>query len=429
MTIARYSLEEDFARASDAVDPLRSFRERFFLPEGRIYLDGNSLGPLSRDAEVWVLSALDAWKRHAVEGWTGGRHPWWRIGEQLGALQAELVGAQPEEVVATGAITINLHALLTSFYRPLGRRTRIVATALDFPSDVYALQGQLRLHGLDPRDHLILVPSRDGWTIAEDDLVAAMAEDVALVWLPSVLYRSGQLLDMERLTQEAHVRGIMIGFDLAHSAGNVPHRLHAWRVDFAVWCSYKYLNGGPGAIGALYVHRDQFASALPMLQGWWGVDKRRQFEMVHEFFPAGNAGAWQISTPAVLSASALYGSLETIAEAGLERIRGKSLDLTGYLMFLADEWLAPLGFRIGTPREPERRGGHVALEHAEALAISTVMRADGVVVDFRAPAVIRLAPVALYNTYQDVRRTARMLREVVESGRHHGVEGRLDSVV
>jgi kynureninase len=425
---AAYRPDEGFARERDAADPLRGFRERFFVPEGRIYLDGNSLGLLSREAEAAVLSALDAWKRQAIEGWTGGERAWWRIGEELGALQAELVGAEPEEVMATGAITVNLHALLASFYRPEGRRTKIIATGLDFPSDVYALQGQLRLHGLDPREHLIQVPSRDGRTVADDDVVAAMADDVALVWLPSVLYRSGQLLDMERLTREAHARGIPIGFDLAHSAGSVPHRLHAWGADFAVWCSYKSLNAGPGAVGALFVHRNHFGSVAPTLLGWWGVDKPRQFEMADEFFPAAHAGAWQISTPSVLGAAALYGSLQVIGEAGMERIRDKSLDLTEYLMFLADEALASLGFTVGTPREAERRGGHVALEHPEALPISVALRARGVVPDFRPPNVIRVAPVALYTTYQEVWRTVQILREIVQSGAHTRVEARLDSV-
>ncbi len=357
VTPSGYRTDEDFARDRDAADPLGGFRKRFFVPEGRTYLDGNSLGLLSREAEGSVLSALDAWKRHGVEAWTGGSRPWWGIGEELGALQAELVAAEPEEVVATGAITVNLHALLSSFYRPTGRRTRIVVTELDFPSDVYAIQGQLELRGFDPREQLVTVPSHDGRTVAEDDLVVAMADDVALAWLPSVLYRSGQLLDVERLTREAHARGIAIGFDLAHSAGSVPHRLHAWGVDFAVWCSYKYLNGGPGAVGALYVHRDCFGNAMPTLRGWWGVDKPRQFEMAH--VPPGCArGAWQCSTPAVLAAAAaLYGSTPDDRRGRDRSHPRESLDLTGYLMFLADEILAPLGFSVGTPREPGRRGG------------------------------------------------------------------------
>jgi kynureninase len=241
------------------------------------------------------------------------------------------------------------------------------------------------------------------------------AEDVALVWLPSVLYRSGQLLDMPRLTREAHARGLLIGFDCAHSAGSVPHALHDWDVDFAVWCNYKYLNAGPGAVGSLYVHARHFGR-LPGLTGWWGCNKDRQFEMAHEFYPSGAAGAWQISTPSILGAAALYGSLAMFAEAGLDRVRAKSLDITSYLMELADQRLAALGVGVGTPREAERRGGHVALEHPEALALSRALQTRGVVTDFREPNVIRLAPVALYTSYSDVWRAVEIIRELLESG-------------
>jgi kynureninase len=411
-----YRADEAFARERDAADPLAAFRDRFYLPGERVYMDGNSLGLLSRDAEASLLHALDQWRTLGVEGWFDAEPPWYWMGERLGALQAGLVGALPDELVVTGSITVNLHALLATFYRPEGRRTKIVADALDFPSDVYALQSWLHLNNLDPAEHLVLVPSRDGRTIDEDDIIQAMdADDVALVWLPSVLYRGGQLLDIPRLTREAHARGLLIGFDCAHSAGSVPHALHDWDVDFGVWCTYKYLNAGPGAVGTLYVHQRHF-DRLPGLTGWWGCDKARQFEMAHTFCQAGVAGAWQISTPSVLGAAALYGSLTMFEEAGIDRIREKSLDLTGYLMYLADEILAPLGIRVGTPREPARRGGHVALEHPDARELTQALLASGVVPDFRAPNVIRLAPVALYTRYVDVWRTVATLREIVVSG-------------
>lgn len=414
-----FQLGAEGAGALDAQDPLRAFRARFFVQPDRVYLDGNSLGLLSRDAEAALLDALDAWKRHAIEGWTSGEQPWFSIGEELGALQAACLGAQPAEVVATGAITVNLHSLVAAFYQPQRRRTKILATALDFPSDVYALQSQVRLRGLDPAEHLVLVPSRDGRTVAEDDVIAAMTDEVALAVLPSVLYRSGQLLDLERLTRAAHGRGILIGFDCAHSAGSVPHRLHDWDVDFAFWCTYKYLNGGPGAVGGLFVHQRHFGTR-PALAGWWGEDKARQFDMSHTFEPAAGAGAWQISTPSVLGAAPLYGALRLLNEAGIERIRAKSLRLTDYLLFLADALLAqaPYGFTVGTPREHARRGGHVALEHPEALRLSKALRARGVVPDFRPPNVIRLAPVALYTTYAELWRTVETLRQVVERGEH-----------
>jgi kynureninase len=404
-----------FARERDAADPLARFRERFYLPPERLYLDGNSLGPLSREAEASILAALDAWRKLAIDGWLEGERPWYWLGEQLGALQSDLIGAQPEEVVVTGSITTNLHAMLATFYRPEGRRAKIIADALDFPSDVYALQSWLRLNGFDPAEHLVLVPSRDGRSIDEPDIVNAMdAEDVALVWLPSVLYRSGQLLDVARLTREAHARGILIGFDCAHSIGSVPHALHDWEVDFAVWCNYKYLNAGPGAVGSLYVHSRHFGT-LPGLTGWWGCNKERQFEMAHEFFPSGAAGAWQISTPSVLGAAALYGSLAIFGEAGIDRIRAKSLELTSYLISLVDSRLAALGVSLGTPREAERRGGHIALEHPQARALTRALQARGVVTDFREPNVIRVAPVALYTSYSDVWRAVDILVELLSS--------------
>src|SRR5579864_3821377 len=404
--------------ALDERDPLAGFRNRFFIPSGKRYFDGNSLGLLSREAEQSVLQALGAWRELAIDGWTTGNRPWFYLGEELGAAQAELVGALPSEVVVTGGITINLHALLATFFQPRPGRTKLVADALNFPSDLYALQSHLRLRGLDPAEDLILVPSRDGRTIDEDDVLEAMGRPgVALVWLPSVLYRSGQLLDIQLLTQAANARGIPIGFDCAHSIGSVPHQLHEWGVDFAVWCTYKYLNAGPGAVGGLYVHERHHALG-PAMTGWWGNDKQTQFDMAPEFTPAQSAGAWQIGTPSVLGAAALYGSMAVLREAGIQRVREKSLALTSLLMELADRYLAPLGFEIGTPRDPDRRGGHVALEHPAAVRITRALKARGIVPDFRPPNVIRLAPVALYTRYRDVGEVVCALQDIVESGEH-----------
>jgi kynureninase len=404
--------------ALDARDPLAGFRGRFYVKPDTLYFDGNSLGLLSRDAEQSVLEALDAWRDLAIEGWTGAQRPWFYLGEDLGALESELVGAAPGEVVVTGAITTNLHSLLASFYQPHDRHTKIVADELDFPSDLYAIQSHLQLRGFDPAADLVLVPSRDGRTIEEQDILLALDRpDVALAWLPSVLYRSGQLLDLQRLTAEAHARGILIGFDCAHSAGSVPHRLHNWDVDFAVWCNYKYLNAGPGAVGSLYVHQRHHHRG-PGLAGWWGSDKRRQFDMEPRLTPADTAAAWQISTPSVLGAAALYGSLAMIREAGIEALREKSLALTSLLIELSDTHLSRLGFQVGTPREPALRGGHVALEHANAASITRALKARGVVPDFRPPNVIRLAPVPLYTCYRDVGQVVLILKSIVDSGEH-----------
>ena len=418
---------EGYALALDAADPLSAFRERFYVPEGTVYLDGNSLGLLSREAEAEVLRALAEWKRLAIGGWLGAEPTWFEMGEELGAATAPLVGAEPGSVVVTGGTTVNLHALVSTFYRPEGARRKIVATALDFPSDVYALASQIRLRGGDPATDLVLVPSRDGRTIDEADVVAAFADDVALALLPSVLYRSGQLLDLPRLAAAARERGVSLGFDCAHSVGAVPHRFDEWGVDWAFWCSYKYLNAGPGAIGGLYVNRRLWGTA-PGLAGWWGYDKARQFDMAFDWAGGEGAGAWQIGTPSLLAAAPLRGALRVFAEAGIGALRERSLRLTGYLMGLLEaEGLLeePFGYRIGTPREPARRGGHVAVEHAEGARIARALKARGIVPDFRAPNVIRLAPVPLYTSFHEVWRAVGALREIVAEGEHlRGAAGR-----
>jgi kynureninase len=409
---------EAFARKLDAADPLAPYRERFYLPVGRIYLDGNSLGLLSRDAEAAVLSSLDDWKRLGIDGWLKADPDWFTIGERLGAMLAPLVGADPDEVAVTGGTTVNLHNLVATFYEPDGNRRTILAGGLDFPSDVYGLQSQIALRGGNPDDALQLVPSHDGRTLDENAVIAAMTDEVALVMLPSVLYRSGQLLDVPRLTAAAHDRDITIGFDCAHSAGVVPHRFDDWDVDFAFWCTYKYLNAGPGAVGALYVNR-RHHGRRPGLSGWWGYAKERQFDMLHTWEGAAGAGAWQIGTPPVLGTIALLGSLRVFEEAGIERIRTKSIAQTTYLIDLLEAMgltEKEYGYRIGTPREPERRGGHVAVEHDAGPRIAKALKARGVIPDFRPPDVVRLAPIPLYTSYHELWRTAQHLREIVESG-------------
>jgi kynureninase len=413
-------LSEAHAQALDAANPLRHFRDEFFIPADTVYLDGNSLGLLSVRAERSVMDALQAWKVHGVRGWLDAEPAWFTLGEQLGARMAAMMGASPEAVVVTGTTTVNLHQLVATFYRPEGTRRKIVATALDFPSDVYALQSQVRLRGGDPASDLVLVPSRDGRTISEDDLVATFTEEVALVLLPSVLYRSGQLLDMPHLVEAAHEAGAVIGFDCAHSAGALPHELEAWGADFAFWCTYKYLNAGPGAVGALFVH-PRHADATPALAGWWGYHKERQFAMVHEWEGAAGAGAYQISTIPLLSAASLLGSLAIFEEAGIAAIREVSLAQTDYLIALVEAMgltEAPYGFRIGTPRAHARRGGHVAIEHDHAAQVSEALRARGYVDDFRQPDVVRLAPIALYTSYVDLWQAAQVLREIIDSGAH-----------
>jgi kynureninase len=410
-----FAPEEAFAKDLDDTDPV-DFRDRFYIPEKTIYMDGNSLGLLSRMAEHSLLRVLNEWKNLGIKGWLHGNPPWFYYAETLGALAARLVGAAPEEVVATGATTVNAHSLVSTFYHPDDKCFKILADELDFPTDIYALQSQIALKGF-PEEGLVLVPSEDGRFLDEEKIVAFMTEDVQLIMLPSVLYRSGQLLDIPYLTEEAHKKGITIGFDCSHSVGVVPHYFDEWDVDFAFWCSYKYMNGGPGSTAFLYVNKQHF-SRTPGLAGWFGCVKEKQFDMALRFEHAHSAGGWQMSSPAILSTAPLEGALSITLEAGIEPIREKSLKMTSYLMYLVDEVLtdAPYNFTVGTPREPERRGGHVAVEHQEeAFRINEALKARGVVPDFRFPNVIRIAPIPLYNTYHEIWLVVHYLKEIIDN--------------
>ncbi|MFC4450662.1 kynureninase [Halorussus aquaticus] len=423
----------EYAARRDETDPLAHLADRFYDPEDEWYVDGNSLGLLSEDAEEALDRAVSEWRDLAIRGWTDADPPWFHYGERLGDRLAPLVGATPEEVVVANSTTVNIHTLIGTFY-DRAEGSNIVVDELDFPTDHYAVRAQLRQRGADPDEALTVVESRDGRTIETEDVVAAMDDDTAIVFLPSVLYRSGQLLDVERITAAAHDRDILAGFDLAHSVGAVPHDLSAVGVDFAVWCSYKYLNAGPGAIAGLYVNERHFGET-PALAGWWGHEKETQFEMNPTYTPAADAGAYQIGTVPVLSAAPLAGSLDVFADAGdatddtdalletgIEAVREKSLRLTEYLIFLVDERLPDC--EVGTPRDAERRGGHVAVEHPEAYRVSEALKERGVVVDFRPPNVVRICPSPLYTGYEDVWQVVEQLRQVVENEEYERFEER-----
>jgi kynureninase len=412
-------VDEDFALELDAVDPLAGFKGRFYSLGDVIYMDGNSLGLMSRDSERTLMRLIEEWKTLGIKGWNGGKFPWIRYAEMLGDLQASLVGAEKDEVVVTGGTTINLHALVSTFYQPKGKRRKILADELNFPSDLYALSAQIRLKGGEPDEDLILVKSRGGMLIEEEHIIAEMNDEVELALLPSVYYKSGQLLDMNRLTTEAHKRGILIGFDCSHSTGVVPHRFSKWGTDFAFWCNYKYMNGGPGSTGSLYVNKKHWGR-MPGLAGWFGNDRSTMFEMRTEFDPARSATAWQIGTTTMLSTAPIEGSLRMMREAGIERIRKKSLRITGYLMYLVDELLSgkPYNYGIATPRMPDRRGGHVGVYHKEAWKINQALIARSVIPDFRPPNIIRLAPVPLYISYHDVWRVVQHLKAVIDNKEH-----------
>ena len=405
-------LSLEYAQQLDIEDQLNRFREEFYIKPNSIYMDGNSLGLLSKRAERTLLESLNDWKEHGIDGWTNGKYPWFFLSEKLGEMMAPLVGAGANEVIVTGSTTVNLHQLVATFYNPEGTRTKILADELTFPSDIYALQSQLRIHGLDPETHLVRVKSRDGRFLEEEDIINAMTDEIALIILPTVLYRSGQILDMKRLTAEANNRGILIGFDGCHSIGAIPHSFSEWGVDFAYWCNYKHLNGGPGSVGGLYVNSKHFGTD-PGLAGWFGSKKEKQFDMEHSLTPADSAGAYQIGTPHVLSLAPLLGALEIFAEAGIENIRAKSLKINQFLMDLLEQEVADMGIFIGNPVEDFRRGGHVSLEHKEAARICKALKENGVIPDFRAPNIIRLAPVALYTSYTEVWEVVQILKKIM----------------
>lgn len=424
---ADFAVGQEHAASRDAADPLAEFYDRFLHPEDAYYMDGNSLGPLSEDAKKAVESLLDDWQTLAIRGWEEAKPPWFYYGERLGDRLAPLVGAPPDTCVVTGGTTVNIHTLIGSFLDAHQGDT-VLANELDFPTDHYAIRSQLRQRGSDRAVGLLTVESRDGRTIKTADVTAAITEhEPDIVFMPSVLYRSGQLLDIEAITETAHEYGAVAGFDLAHSIGVVPHELDAADVDFAVWCSYKYLDGGPGAVGGLYVNESHF-DLEPALAGWWGHEKSTQFEMRSTFTPADDAGAWQISTPPLLAMAPLDGALDIIEAAGIDEIRTKSLTMTAYLQFLVDEKLEEVGYENGTPREATRRGGHVAIEHDNAYQISQALRDRGVVVDFRPPNVIRVCPSPLSTRFEEVWAVTDVMREIVETGEYETFESRRTGV-
>ncbi|WP_209123610.1 kynureninase [Alkalihalobacillus sp. BA299] len=400
-----------YAISKDREDTLSNYQEEFYIGD-KIYLDGNSLGLVSKRAEGALMKVFNAWKQYGIDGWTKGEFPWYYLSQNLGEKLAPLVGANPSQVIVTGSTTVNIHQLVSTFYKPTSRRYKILADDVTFPSDIYALKSQIQLKGFNPNDALIRVESKNGMLL-EEEIINKMGDEVALILLPSVLYRSGQILDMKRLTMEAHKRGIIIGFDLCHSIGAIPHYLEDWEVDFAVWCNYKHINGGPGAVGGLYVNRKHFGQE-PGLAGWFSSRQDVQFDMSHDLQVDVDAGAYEIGTPHVLSMAPLLGSLELFNEAGIEKIRKKSLDLTNYLIKLIELELNKYDFVIASPLEESKRGAHVLLEHEHSASICKALKSYNIIPDFRAPNFVRLGPVALYNSFYDIWKTVNTLKKIME---------------
>ena len=415
--------EKRIATELDEQDSLRKFRDEFYVSSEQIYLDGNSLGLLSKRAETTLHELIDSWKNYGIDGWTDGSNPWFYLAEKLGSRTANLIGAKPTEVITTGSTTTNLHQLLATFFNPTETRNKVLADELNFSSDIYAIKSQLMLKQFNPEQYLIQVKSEDGNLLRTEDIISEMTEEVAVIILPSVLYRSGQLLDIKRLTEAAHKKGILIGFDLCHSIGAIPHELSKSEVDFAFWCTYKHLNGGPGSVGGIYVNEKHFGKR-PGLAGWFGSDKEKQFDMEHTFSQAPHAEAYQIGTPHVFSMAPLLGSLEIVEEAGIENIRKKSLQLTSYFLKLATTELSEYGFTISNPKDERVRGPHLYLEHTQAASICKALKARKIIPDFRSPNGIRLAPVALYNTFEEVYKTVKILQEIMKNEDYKNFENK-----
>ena len=403
------------AQAQDASDPLAGFAAQFHLPEGSagrrlVYLCGHSLGLQPKSAAQYVEQELEDWRRLGVLGHHIAGRPWIPYHKHAAAPLAALVGAQEAEVVAMNSLTVNLHLMMVSFFRPGAERNRVLIEKSAFPSDRYAMVSQLAFHGLNAAEHLIEIEPRTGErTLRTEDVVGRIEQEgsaLALVLLPGVQYLTGQALELAPMIAAARRAGSAVGLDLAHAIGNTELNLHEWNADFAVWCNYKYLNAGPGAVGGCFVHeRHSSQTKLPRFAGWWGHDPATRFQMGPEFNPIPGAQGWQISNPSVLSMAPLLASLDLFGRAGLPRLRQKSLALTGYLQRLIEERL-PDEVDIITPRAPEARGCQVSLRiarsHAAAKRCHDLLTAAGVVGDWREPDVLRLAPVPLYNSFSDV---------------------------
>ena len=416
------STDLDFALKQDKNDPLAYFRERFHFPETEtgepfIYFCGNSLGLQPDTAGQYIKEELDAWKKLGVDGHLNAKRPWMHYHEFLTHYTAEIVGAPDKEVVVMNSLTVNLHLLMVSFYQPRGKRKKILIENNVFPSDRYAVKSQLKFHGNHPKDDLIILQLDQGKIITTEwilDCFNHHGDEIALAWIGGVNYYSGQAFDMEAITRKAHEYGCLVGFDLAHAAGNIELKLHDWDVDFAAWCGYKYLNGGPGAPSGVFIHERHFVKPdIPRFEGWWGHDKSTRFHMLDEFIPMETAEAWQLSNPPIFSMAPLLASLEIFHEAGIEKIRTKSEELTSYLEDLLENELEDK-IEIITPKSRKDRGCQLSLRLRKTFPeIMDNLHQNGILADWREPDVIRVAPVPLYNSFEDCFQFVERIKKIV----------------
>lgn len=409
-----YQSGAEFAAQMDAADSLAHLRERFFVPKTRtgadcIYLCGHSLGLQPRSAKVYLDQELKDWAKLGVEGHFHGKNPWMPYHRLLSDQTAAIVGATPAEVVVMNSLTVNLHLMMASFYRPTPQRFKILIERGAFPSDQYAVKSQIRFHGFDPEAGLLeLAPREEESCLRDEDVeecVEREGKSIALILLGGVNYATGQVFDMAGITRAGHRQGCIVAFDLAHAVGNIPLQLHDWGPDFAVWCSYKYLNGGPGCVAGCFVHeRHSQAWDRPRFAGWWGHDEKTRFQMGSEFHPMRGAEGWQLSNPSILGLAPLRASMEIFSEVGIERLRAKGVVVTGYMEFLLRQ-LTSNRFSIITPSDPTRRGAQLSIRLSGlGRRICDKLAAEGVIGDWREPDIFRIAAVPLYNSFTDVYR-------------------------
>ncbi|MEO8172452.1 MAG: kynureninase [Sediminibacterium sp.] len=409
-----------FALQADAADQLASFKQEFHFPRRNgkdvIYFCGNSLGLQSRNTEAAIQTELTSWREEAIGGYLHGKNPWLYYQEYMKSSLSKIMGCKEDEVTVMNSLTVNLHLLMLSFYRPTKERHKIIMEAGAFPSDQYAVETLVNHYGFDPATSVIEIAPKAGEKILHtEDIINAIemhGESLAMVLFGGINYYTGQLFDMKSITEAAHKVKAIAGFDLAHVAGNVPVQLHDWKVDFAVWCTYKYLNSGPGAVGGVYVN-EYFANDVrtPRLGGWWGNDEKTRFKMEKGFIPKTNASGWNISTAQVFNMVCLKASLELFDRAGMENLRDKSVQLTAYLEYLLHQ-LPNLQFEIITPVDPESRGAQLSLFFKErGREIHDKMIESGIIVDYREPGVIRVAPSPMYCSFEDVYRFYEILRD------------------
>jgi kynureninase len=416
-----------FAQEMDAKDELKSYRERFLFPtftnKPVVYFTGNSLGLQPKTVKEYINQELDDWAKWGVEGHFHAKNPWMPYHEILTDQAAKIVGAQSEEVVITHSLTTNLHLLMVSFYRPEGKRYKILCEAKAFPSDQYALQSQVKFHGYEPNDALVQIAPREGeHTVRMEDvkaIIEAHKDELALIMIGGVNYYTGQLWDMKSITAWGHDAGAIVGFDLAHAAGNIHLKLHDWGLDFAAWCGYKYLNSSPGGVSGMFVHERHLTNKdLHRFAGWWGQDKETRFLMAEEFNPIPTAEAWQLSNAPVLGMAAHKASLDIFDEVGMEKLCAKRDVLTGYLEFVIDDIsnrYDNVDFEIITPRDRSQRGAQLSiLAHGQGKDLFDYISEEGVVADWREPNVIRIAPAPLYNNFEDVYRFGQILENYLK---------------